>query len=356
MRHVFIALCLVFLATARSFSQSPPDHIVIVIFENRPYDTIVNNAAAPYINTLLNNNHTALLTNSYGLTHPSQPNYIMLFSGSNQGVTNNNIPTGLPFTTPNLGASLLNKGLTFVGYSEDLPYTGFADSIYARYVRKHNPWVNWQGNGINGIPAALNKSFIDFPSNYNNLPTISIIVPNLDNDMHDGSVNMADTWLHNNLDAYVQWCVNNNSLFIVTFDEDNTLFNNHIPTFFTGANIIPGSYNQPVNHYNILRTLEELYQLPYEGISADSSALVGIWQTTIPIIYTFTGNGNWNVASNWSNNTIPPNTLSAGNEIIINPQPGGQCILNVPYTVSAGAKLTVVAGKNFIVQGNLVVQ
>ena len=38
-------------------------------------------------------------------------------------------------------------GRTFVGYSEDLPSVGFTgDSAggVSGYVRKHNPWVNWQ--------------------------------------------------------------------------------------------------------------------------------------------------------------------------------------------------------------------
>ena len=171
--------------------------------------------------------------------------------------------------------------------------------------------------------------------------------------MHDGSITVGDKWLQANLDGYIQWCINNNSLFILTFDEDDKLSNNHILTFFTGANIKGGSYSQPVTHYNVLRTIEELYQLPFAGVSADSSTIRGVWQTTIPVTYTFIGNGNWNVASNWSNNTIPPDTLSAGNEIIINTQGGGQCILNVSYTVSHGAKLTVMSGKNFVIQGNL---
>ena len=69
--------------------------------------------------------------------------------------------------------------------------------------------------------------------------------------------------------------------------------------------------------------------------------------------YTFTGNGNWDVATNWSNNTIPPTILPSGSEIIINPIQGGECILNIPQTINSGAKITVISGKNFRVMGNL---
>jgi hypothetical protein len=75
-----------------------------------------------------------------------------------------------------------------------------------------------------------------------------------------------------------------------------------------------------------------------------------------PIGYTFTGNGNWNIASNWSNNTIPPPSLPSGAEIIIDPVANGQCILNVPQTVLASAKVTVQPNKKFTINGNLTIQ
>ncbi len=73
-------------------------------------------------------------------------------------------------------------------------------------------------------------------------------------------------------------------------------------------------------------------------------------------IYTFTGNGNWDVAANWLNNKIPPATLPSGNEIIINPVINGHCILNITQHIANGAKLTVTTGKDLLVQGNLNVQ
>ncbi|MFZ4059435.1 MAG: choice-of-anchor V domain-containing protein [Ferruginibacter sp.] len=72
-------------------------------------------------------------------------------------------------------------------------------------------------------------------------------------------------------------------------------------------------------------------------------------------VYTFTGNGNWNVASNWSNNLIPPATISGNAEIIIDPVVGGECVLNVEQHVSATAKITVVTGKNMRIEGGLII-
>lgn len=72
--------------------------------------------------------------------------------------------------------------------------------------------------------------------------------------------------------------------------------------------------------------------------------------------YTFTGNGDWGTAANWSNNIIPPPVLPSGAEIIIDPVANGECVLNTIQTINAGAKCTVRLNKKFRVNGNLVIQ
>ncbi len=73
-------------------------------------------------------------------------------------------------------------------------------------------------------------------------------------------------------------------------------------------------------------------------------------------VYTFIGNGNWEDPVNWSNNKIPPSTITAGSKIIIDPPLGEDCILNVPYTLSSDSIFIVNAGKKFLIQGNLLIQ
>lgn len=91
-----------------------------------------------------------------------------------------------------------------------------------------------------------------------------------------------------------------------------------------------------------------------DTLKATNAGGTGIQLLTItisPSVYTFTGDGNWDVASNWANNIIPPNPLPANGQIIINPS--GTCIMNVSQTISAGATFTVISGKNLEIQGDL---
>src|SRR5690349_13621691 len=63
------------------------DHVVIVVMENKDYDDIVGRPdEAPFLDAMAH--QSANFTNSFAITHPSQPNYIAMFSGSTQGVTN----------------------------------------------------------------------------------------------------------------------------------------------------------------------------------------------------------------------------------------------------------------------------
>src|SRR3954465_7754241 len=115
----FFLVCL-FLNCRLIFAQlvPTPAHVVVVVLENHGYSQIIGSPSAPYINSLATDTDGALFTQSFGVEHPSQPNYLYLFSGDNQSVILDFTPFSflLPFTTANLGAELLQNGRTFTGY------------------------------------------------------------------------------------------------------------------------------------------------------------------------------------------------------------------------------------------------
>jgi hypothetical protein len=264
------------------------DHIVVVVEENHSQTNIIGSASAPYINSLANNG--ANFTQSYAITHPSQPNYIALFSGSTQGVTSDTVPSTV-FTTPNLGAELIGANLSFAGYSESQPSAGYLGTSYTsvvgqnQYFRKHNPWSDWQSATPTGyqLPASVNQPLTSFPADFTQLPSVSFVIPNEQNDMHDGSVAQGDAWLKTNLDAYAQWAKNNNSLLIVTWDEDDKTAGNRIATVFSGAHVRTGQYSETINHFNVLRTIEESYDLGHAGAAATATAIADCWDTS-PVV------------------------------------------------------------------------
>jgi hypothetical protein len=111
--------------------------VIVVVMENRDYDRIIGSKKAPFINGTLVP-QAALMTNSHAIGHPSQPNYLALFSGSTQGITDDSCPHS--FDAPNLGAEAIAAGWTFGGYSESMPKDGFRGCNAYPYARKHNPF------------------------------------------------------------------------------------------------------------------------------------------------------------------------------------------------------------------------
>ncbi len=249
-----------------------PDHVVVVIEENRGYAQVMDKLTInSYIQAMVSRG--VLFTQSYGVAHPSQPNYLALFSGSTHDVTNNACPNS--FDSDTLASRLLDKGLSFASYSESLPEVGNVDCVYGAYHRKHNPESNWQGTRLS---PGLNRRFADFPVDFSKLPTISFVIPDQDNDMHDGSFEAADDWLKMHIASYADWAMEHNSLLILTWDEDNYQANNHIVTILMGPMVKPGRSMQHIDHYSVLRTLLDFYGLPALGASRDAQAITGVWK------------------------------------------------------------------------------
>jgi hypothetical protein len=282
------------LSAIKSHAQAfpRPDHIVILIEENEPNTWVVGDHSAlgnpqtyaPNINELASDSMSAVFTGFYAQTHPSQPNYLYMFSGDAQGSTSDNVPVNYPFTTPNLAYQLLSQGLTFKTYSEDLPYVGAQDTTSTApgtsYARKHNPVANWQGTGVNQVPDSLSQPFNGLPADYSQLPTVSYVVPNEDSDMHNEAgipgISSGDTWFCEHLECYNQrsfmdWVRTHNTLFILTFDEDNGFYENNIPTIFFGPMVQGGSYTQSVNLLSLLGMIEDMYGLGYATNAAGTA-------------------------------------------------------------------------------------
>jgi phosphatidylinositol-3-phosphatase len=334
-----------------------PARVVVVVLENRSFDQVVGDREMPYLNALASGG--ALMTRAYfaqapyGLiptghasylpARPSQPNYLYLFSGHNQGVLpswfqspgspytgtarndaagnklpspvpatpigigNNLIPANLrPFATPNLGAALIESGRSFASFSESLPYPRYDEAndpspIADLYRRKHNPAINWIDLTRRGVAADKRRFLLPVEANlafantadpadgtryrgfavdadgtrigFDRLPTVSIVVPNEQHDLHSGSKAACDAWLAANIKPYADWARDHDSLLIVTFDEDGSTNSTLGDAYRTGIDpiltlfygppdkVIPGRYDEIIDHLNVLATLLDRYGL-----------------------------------------------------------------------------------------------
>lgn len=244
-------------------------YVVVIIMENRDYASIVGSTQAPYINKTLIP-EAALMTDSHAITHPSEPNYLALFSGSTQGIDDDSCPHS--FDSANAGEELIAAGESFDGYSESMPYDGFTACYSGEYARKHNPWVNFTN-----VPASSNLVYKHFATPP---PTLAIIVPNLCHDMHDCSTRTGDKWLSKHLPPILSYGKKHDGLFILTWDEaePDTNGQNQIATLLLGPMIKPGEYGQDVTHYSVLRTIEDIAGVACTAQACNAADLKGMWR------------------------------------------------------------------------------
>ena len=294
LRHACLApgLLLALAAPAIAATAAAPHHdrVVVVVMENKSYDEV---RALPYTASLLARGAT--LTNSFAITHPSQPNYFALWGGNTLGIRNDNCPVpGSPFLTQNLGQMCETNGLTWRAYSENLPFAGATGCSYdgststGLYTRKHDPWTCYQNvNHLNERP------YTDLATDIagGTLPNLVFIIPNNCHNTHNSTTAGCglldgDAWLAANLPAVID-ALGPRGLLVLTWDEDDSSANNHILTALVGPQVIPGAQSdQVVNHYTIVRMICEALGFPTFERATVEPSIVNVWQAVTPALRT----------------------------------------------------------------------
>ena len=187
-------------STAVSHGAQPPagevNHVFIVMEENHSFSDVIGNPQMPYLNSLATTYSLAL--GYYANTHPSIGNCFMRTSG--QIITNDDGYMGT-VTVDNVVRELLAAGKTWKEYSESIPYQGYDGGNSGLYAERHNP-LSYMSD-VRNNPSQLQNlvPFTQLATDIANhaLPSYGFIVPNLNNDAHNGTLAQADAWLQANI-------------------------------------------------------------------------------------------------------------------------------------------------------------
>jgi acid phosphatase len=248
------------------------DHVIVVVMENKSYDQV---RSAPYTASLIASG--ASFSNYYAITHPSQPNYLALWSGGTQGVSSDACPSpGSPYQTANLGSACEAAGLTWAAYSEELPSTASTacSASSGKYTRKHDPWTNWSNLNHQNERS---YSVLGQDIAAGRLPNLAFVVPNNCNNTHDCSVATGDSWLKANLPAMIR-AVGPRGVVVLTWDEDDHSQSNQILTVMVGPMVRRGYVSsQKANHYTLLRFVCDALGLSPFGAAARERSVSDVW-------------------------------------------------------------------------------
>jgi hypothetical protein len=253
-------------------------HVYLIVLENEEYSSLVGSSQAPYLNGLIA--RYGLATNYFAVAHPSQPNYLALFSGSTQGVSDD---SNHDLAGKNLADQLDAAGKTWAVFAQDYPggcFTGSTSNgsgegygVAGSYARKHDPAISF--TDISSSPArcarisnlaALDPARADF----------EMIVPNQCNDMHSCSIGVGDSFLKSFVPHITSSPDFAGSVIFITTDEGKSDANGggQVATIVVSPLVRAGFTSATQhNHYSLLRTIEEAWGLPCLGQSCSANDL-----------------------------------------------------------------------------------
>ena len=244
----------------------PFSHIYLIVMENHDYGSIVGSSHAPYINALIH--RYGLATNDHAVGHPSAPNYLALFAGSTFGIRDDGIHN---LTARNLADEIEARGRTWHVYAQDLPSRcstvatarGGVDLVGAAgsYARKHEPAISFTDISRSSVRCARITHLAGFSPTAANY---ELIVPNMINDMHDGTIAQGDAFLRAFVPRITGSAAFASSLLLITWDEGSTGIGGggHVATLVISPQVHAG-FRSAVSHthYSLLKTIENAWGL-----------------------------------------------------------------------------------------------
>ncbi|QEC47963.1 acid phosphatase [Baekduia soli] len=257
---------------------SATSHVVVIVMENKEDKDVLGTADAPYVTALAR--RYAVATRSYGIRHPSLPNYLALTSGSTQGITSDCTDCrGL--RGRNLVDQLEEHHISWKAYMEGLPspcFTG-ASAGGGSYRIKHDPFMYYAS--VAGSPARCRKvvpyAQLGRDLRTGRLPAFSFITPNMCDDTHDCGVGVGDRFLAGLVPSVLR-ALGPHGFLVLTYDEGasdagccGAAKGGRIATVVAGPDVRRGFRDAtPIDHYGVLGTIERALGLPALGGARDA--------------------------------------------------------------------------------------
>jgi len=279
-------------------------HVVLVIEENHMFTEVFPNGM-PWL--VAQGNKYGYATNYRANSPGSMLDYLWLSSGSCHAQDCAPLPAGtndfqctgdgcfdqktgkqLAITDDNIFRELGRAGLTWKVYAQGLPSQGYMDFFSGAYVARHNPAV-WYSDVLDSAQLQQNiVPFTQFAADIaaNQLPNYSLVIPDLDNDAHDGTLAQADNFLKNGVAPVLNtpsFQSGGDGLMFITFDECDAAVGacpQQIYTAVIGPKVKPGTVSSTMyRHESTLRTiLDALGVTVYPGAANTAPDMTDFFQ------------------------------------------------------------------------------
>ena len=264
---VLLAGLLVPAPGAPAAAPEPGGRMVVIVLENREFGTVVGSGEMPYFNRLIQRG--ALATNSYGLLHPSLPNYLALIGGSTFGIADN--CTECLAHGPNLATQLAAAHVSWRAYMGGMPKPCYTGTGVGEYVKRHNPFMYFPS--VTTRPGLCRRvvpeSSLSTDLAKRRLPEFSWIGPGLCDGGHDCPDAAVDAYLRRRVPSILAQ-LGPGGLLAITYDEGSSdagccggAVGGRIATLLLGPEVRAGTrIARPYTPYSLLASVEDRFSLP----------------------------------------------------------------------------------------------
>lgn len=283
-------------------------HVFVIMMENTGFDSLIGNPNAPWINAAAGK--YGLATSYFGVTHPSQPNYV----AATAGIQGNDSDANEILPVPNIVDQLESNGKTWKAYMQS--YSLCTNPLAAAcgnqlYERKHNSFVSFAD--VQSSPTRM-ANIVDLSQLNTDLASGTVpdyvwISPDQCHDMHgrfespvvdscsfttvQALIATGDTFLSDTVGkimASSAW-TGNSAIFIAWDESDFTGTNfmgfgddsgccdsiankggGHVVTLvISHSDHAARTSSVSYNHYSLLRTIQDGWQLGCLGFTCDTA-------------------------------------------------------------------------------------
>jgi phosphatidylinositol-3-phosphatase len=258
-----------------------PRKILVIMEENHSIQQIFP-SGMPYLWSLAQ--RYAYATDWSDVSHPSLPNYLAIFGGSDFNNPQDCAPgPGCSYPGPSVFGQALARGETAKAYEESMPQP-CDQSFVGNYDVNHNPWAYFPSEAANcqanDVPAGTpSGGALAADVHRGTLPTVGLVTPDLIHDGHNGTPAQADAWLQTWIPALMSgpdWRSGRLAI-VVVFDEGETT--EQVPFVLMDPGLSGIKISKPANQYALTRLIDKVIGAPplrqAAGAADVASILVG---------------------------------------------------------------------------------
>lgn len=223
-------------------------------------------------------------SNYHAIRHPSLPNYLAIVGGATFGVTDDQPPAAHRIRARSVFGQALRHGRTAKVYAEGMGVRCRLADGGQHYAVRHNPWTYFVAERRQCRRLDVPIKALAGDVAHARLPNAGMVVPNLAQDAHDGTLAAADSWLQKrvNMIRRGQDWRSGRLAIVITADEDDHHHHNRVLTVVASRSSAHGKVvTRRLDHYSLTRLYDDILGVPRLRSAKEASSMTRAFRVPV---------------------------------------------------------------------------